>query len=676
MLLCLSAQAAAVRGAPLAAVLATPVDDFLAQRTELEIDLDGTLAAGERLVIELGSIDVTDLFRRRGRSLLYRADLMPLPAGETELVVSRQPADGAVAELLRQSIRVRTRRGLDQFEVRPTVDIEGSSQVDSGRSPEDGEGRESFTAATGQFRLETSAERARSRFDTEVTMVGVSEVENALRFAEKGEQADRLDLASFRLRLVRDRGYLELGHTTFGNQRHLVSNMASRGLLAGLPLGSHSVLQLYAASGSQIVGFDDLSGLGRSEHRILAGALLLSARPEEPEALALELGYLSGSLLPIPDFNQAVVDDAEESRGLSVRVEGKLAQRGRFDVGYSNSVFRNPQDPLLSQGEALVEAEEEDRGAWFADVDFALLRTSPEEGWANDLTLAIDYERIEPLYRSTAAFVQADLEQSRVTLNGTSGPIAYGVGHYSSQDNLDDVASILKTRTRGSTLNLALPLRQVGGGAQRSVLWPILTLLSERTHQFGVAVPDNGEFSDSHVPDQVSLRHLAGAEWQGSRWRLAYELSFSHQDNRQPGRESDDFEQRNHALRLSLSPLPTLDIGLELARESAEAMAAAEIVRTERPGASFLWRASDRLQWSGSQSRTETDGADSRAVSRVSTLEGGYRLSFGREGGHGIGGQLFARYTDEDVQQDDTLFDFSFDRREWAVQVGLNLSFH
>jgi hypothetical protein len=357
-------------------------------------------------------------------------------------------------------------------------------------------------------------------------------------------------------------------------------------------------------------------------------------------------------------------------------MEGRPVERLRFDLGYSSSAFRNPEDPLLGQGDSLVPVAEETRSALFADLELVLVRRAPEAGWPRELTLSVDHERVEPLYRSTAAFVQADVEKSRVTLNGTSGPIAYAFGHSRSADNLDDVPSVLGTRTRGFTANLAIPLAGVVGAESGAPWLPTWTLSSERTHQFGVAVPENGDFDETHVPDQVSLRHVTGLRSQGDGWSVGYELSLSDQDNRQPGRENDDFRQANHSLRLDLSPLASLDLGAEMARERGESLGQDEVVRTERPAVTFAWRANDRLQWTGSVSRTETVGDASRAVSRLSTLEGGYRLDWRETAVHGARGRLFLRYTDEDTRQTDTLFGVAFDRREWTLQLGLALSFH
>jgi hypothetical protein len=92
ILLCLAASTAG-RAMPRSATVVTPTDGFLPQSTPLELVLDEAPGRGERVVVELAGVDVSDLFRRRGKSLVYRPELLPLPAGENELVVSVESGD-------------------------------------------------------------------------------------------------------------------------------------------------------------------------------------------------------------------------------------------------------------------------------------------------------------------------------------------------------------------------------------------------------------------------------------------------------------------------------------------------------------------------------------------------------------------------------------------------------
>ena len=586
----LAAQEARTGGSGSAAELSVQLengDGFLPQRTDLELALSRRLEAGERLVVLFGDVDMTDLFASFGNSIVYRANLLPLPPGESEIVVLLDQS-GDLKEIFRQTVQVRTRRGLDEFAFRPTVDIEAIAEVDSGHSPEAGQGRPDYEEATSQLRLETSIARSKWQFSSEISLLGVTEIENALRFGEDGESADKLDLTSYLLRLENGRNFVELGHVDYGQQRYLIDGFSSRGLNAGIALGPLARFNLLAASGSQIVGFDDISGLSRSEHRMLSGAIELNPVRDAPEALRLRLTYVDGSLLPLADFNQGVINDTEESDGFAFRLSGEPTERLRFDLGYSRSSFDNPEDPFLSQGASLVAVEQETRSGYFADLDLVLVRQFKEEGWSNDLTLSINHEYVEPQYRSTAAFTQADNEQTRATLVGSTGPISYTAGHYRSQDNLDRIPSILTTKTRGYNVNFALPLSQIWSEGSSSLFLPIFTVTSDRTRQFGEGLPENSGFSASHVPDQVSLSHIGGLEWQGNRWRFGYELSFSDQDNRQPGRELNDFEQLNHSFRLDLSPLTKIDLGFSFAREKRQIDRRSDDRRYGAPGIRFL----------------------------------------------------------------------------------------
>ncbi|MCB1033804.1 MAG: hypothetical protein KDD47_08225 [Acidobacteria bacterium] len=665
---------AAASPEPLRLELVTGAEGWLPQRTDLELRGSRPLEPGERLVVEIGGLDLTDLFRRHGSSLIFRSDLLPLPAGASDLSVSLHRSGAEPEVLLETTLHVRTRHGLDAFELSPSLDLEGLSQVDSGRSPEEDSAAEGPEEATGQIRLGARLERSGWRFSTEISLLAVTEIESALRFGEKGEEADKLDLSSYLFRLERGRSWAELGHTSYGDQRYLISGFSSRGLGAGVPLGGFGALSLFAGSGSQIVGFDDVSGLSRSEHQVRAASIEISPFARAKEALVLELSYLDGSLLPLADFNQGLVNDAEESHGFAVRARGRMGDRGSYDLGYAKSSFTNPADPFLDPEGTAVATEKEEKAAYYGDLDFVLFRRTGGEGWDQELTLSLNHEHVEPLYRSTAAFATADFEQSRATLNGVSGPIAYVASHSRSEDNLDDIPSILKTKTRAESVSLVFPLGQIWGKGARSVLLPTVSFSTDRTKQYGAGVPENGGFSASHVPDQVSLSQIAGLEWQGNRWRLGYALSYSDQDNRQVGRENDDFKQLNHSLRLDLALAGRLDLGFEFSRERAESVAEGSVTTTERPAFNLSWQATEKLRWGGSYSLTETEGPFASGRSRVASVDGSYRLSWREEKTHGMGGQVFLRYDSQDFEEDDRLFGFMIDRREWTIQAGLNLS--
>jgi len=99
--------------------------------------------------------------------------------------------------------------------------------------------------------------------------------------------------------------------------------------------------------------------------------------------------------------------------------------------------------------------------------------------------------------------VRADI--SWLTLSGSFGR---------GEDNLDEIPSVLTTQTDRTGYTATLPLQRAGR-------WlPSLNYRLDRTHQLGLDLPTNGGFSESHIPDQVSLNHSASARWQIGRVRL------------------------------------------------------------------------------------------------------------------------------------------------------------
>ena len=261
---------------------------------------------------------------------------------------------------------------------------------------------------------------------------------------------------------------------------------------------------------------------------------------------------------------------------------------------------------------------EEEKDAYYGELTLTLLqRTTAERSWNQNLDLNLSYEHVDPLYRAIGAFTQADIERTGANLTGSFGPISVTGGHARTEDNLDDIESVLKTKTRRSNMVLGLPIRQLRRGTEGGLWLPTLTYTLDRTRQFGADVPVNGDFSESHVPDQVSTNHVGGLEWQGNRWRFSYQLNVGEQDNRQPGRELNDFEQLNHTWSFSTSPLQKLDLTFDFTRERGVSVADDRTDRTERPSVNLSWRPTRQLTLTGNYSLTESESI--RAPTRASS---------------------------------------------------------
>lgn len=679
VVLALFAPAASAQAQDEFSVRREPNTEWIDRDGTLRIHLGRALAPSEgRVAILLDKTDLTDLFRDDGATYTYIENQIPLPSGEQELVIYRVTVDGEWIELWRDVLRVRTRSGLEERRTEFGIDLQGSSQFETSGDPPDAV-PPTETTATGRFSINGAFTRRGWSLETSASVLGVSEIEEALRFGERANDADRVDLAEYNVRLSRGGQRAELGHVYYGTSRHLISSFSSRGLVLASDWSGWASLRGAALNGSSIVGWSNPFGLSRSAHRVWSVGMGLEAVPTRPGTLRVDLDVLDGSLLPLADFNQGLVNDAEENDGWSARLASSLLG-GRLEMraGYARSDYRNPEDPLLFQGADIVPVETEERSARFLDVDIALLQGTPlGEDQFSDLLLSLRHERIDPQYRTVGAFLQADREQNGADLVGSFGPVSLQVGHMRSEDNLDEIPSILKTKTRATQFNFGLPLAMIFDSKSRPWL-PSAQLGFQRTAQRAQGQPVDGDFnSPSHLPDQVSLDQFASLDWQGSRWQFGLNWSQSDQDNRQLGRDQDDFENEAHGARLSLAPLDRLDVAFEWSESEALSLADGRRETNQRWGFDSLLRATDAMSFSVRYALDET-ADEPRTSTNESTnldLEWSYRFAWREAKPHGGSAQLFLRYSDQDFESEDQVFLFRVARDSQAFRAGFNLSF-
>lgn len=633
-----------------------------------------------RLAVLIGSTDLTDLFEWRDQSLVYHPRTMPLPPGENELTVFVVSADGEWREAMRTTLRVLTDGGFRQASFSPQLDAQGTRTLDHDFKPE-GSGVPPSDDASMNLMLNGTLVKNDWRFAARMHTLGVSEREKALRYGDRGDDAPLVDLSDFSLRLDRlddQRTYFELGHVTHGQHRHLMPGFASRGAIMGAPIGANGAARFAALSGTSIVGWNNLTGLARSDHRILTAGLGWQLLPARPGGLTLDLDYLDGSLLPQSAFNTGGITDAETSQSWGVRAAGATSSgRLRFDAGFARSRFHNPFDPTLAFDLDVVPVREEERDARYVDIYWDVVQNRFVGRHPTSLSFALRHERIDPQYRTVAAFVQSDIDQNVIEMTGLWGPLQLQLAHARMEDNLDDLPSVLTTKTRRSNAGVGLALSSLFVETNGFTRWlPILAYNFDRTHQFGAGVPINSGFNESHVPDQVSARHGASASWQGNAWMFGYRVERSEQDNRQPGRERADFEHRLHGANLSLSLYQGLDVNFDVSHERSYSVEAMRFDRNRNYGFGLAWNITKALHFSGSVALTKSFD-DPRTNENESTnldLNLSYRLHWQTSEGRGIAGQLFVRYSDLDFAYYDRVFGFDSSNRTRIVIGGINFS--
>jgi hypothetical protein len=675
----ISALAGAAHGQDIAISLFTGGQEWVRRDGSVELVFTRWPAIEEgQIAVVVGNMDRTELFRRTERGLAYRPELMPLPVGQSEIAVYLVGPRGDWRELGRLPLRVLRPGGVESASLTPRLDLGVKAQIAEEHSPpENRPPRENFEDLTFQLDLQSSAARSGWTLEPRFNVVGSSFEQEALRYSSEGEEAPRADLSAYGVRLSHGRASVQLGHLSYGENRLLMQGFATRGLQLTLPLGARASVALVAANGSQIVGWDNILGFQESEHRVLTGTVGVEMLAR-PGGLRLEGSYLDGKLQPLFSFNQSFVNDSEHAQGWGGRILAATpAQRFRLEGGYARTSFENPDDPTLSQGATLVPVAEEERDARYLELHFGLLQRSLGERGTATVNLSLKHNRVEPLYRTVGAYVQADRDETSAELQTLVGPAALSLAAGRWQDNLDDLSAVITTRNERQGANLALPLGQIWPRDTGPRNWlPVASYTLDRNHQRGLGIPPGSGLRPDHIADQVSLNQAAGLDWQAGSYRLGLRFGWSDQDNRQLGRERADFETATQALTAGGTLWKPLDLGVELARERSENLEQ-DTTRTQlRYGLNMTWRIVGRLAFTSIVSLS--DAEDGAHTSESNAWNADLQLSWGfehrRGERHGFSGQLFLRGLELAADSFDRTFGFATDTEQRTLNAGLTLS--
>lgn len=682
----------------------------IAPNTPLELETSRPLEESEgQLAILIGDLDVTDLSERTSSGLTYTPRLSPLPIGETSVIVylvsrahqwteiGRFPLlvegpdltpvgrnDGSTTSTDNLPPNPAKGNGPNPFTFNPSVSVNVKAQSVALFFPESSRpNRINFTDVAVQASLQGNYSREHIRMQNQFDLSGTSVQNEALRFGELGNNALQVDLSSYLMQYQIGKAALKLGNVSFGTNRHLINSFSSRGLSFTVPINKRFDVSAGAANGTSIVGFNNFFGLNRTKHQILSATLGVEVFDERPGGLRVEVGTLKGSLLPLANFNQRNINDAETSRGVSFRVIGSDSQsRLRFDGGFARSRFTNPADPLLYQGRDVVPVKPASRNARYLDVNYDILR-SYKVSESRPLSLAVSYrhERVDPLFRSIAAFASADRLSNQVDVTGSLGDISFGFSDARSNDNLAGALSILKTLTRRNAFQTSFSTASLFGNTTKpNALLPRLSYSFDRVHQFADFVPINGDFnSPSNVPDQVSVFQNFSAEWQLSeKMRLGYRFNHSFQDSRQLTRERFDLLNQINGVTVGFTPTRKLDLNFDMNAERASDFDRNAITTTLRFGTGINWRMTNTMVWA---INTSTTGAGDRADTNDRRdidfdIQYSWRfLATEKNRWQKVQGQFFIRYANRYASARDRLFGFDNLTKFQVFNAGLNLVF-
>ena len=658
-------------------------DREIAANETITLDLSRDLKSNEgRFAVFIGVTDLTSLFLIEPNKLSYTPKFALLPVGENILTVylvnpneewktlakfplkvkaadqtaENETEDGAgkndSAEISEESNLAENSERLN-VEFTPNVSLNVKSQNQTLTFPRDAAPeRNPFTDLAGQGTLNFKLTRSGWTLGNQFDFAGSSFQQEALRFGELGENAPRIDLSSYLITLEKGRFNFKLGHVSFGSNRHLINSFSSRGFSVTVPVGKRNEISFAAMNGTSIVGYDNFIGVTRRKHSVLGFTFAREFFKERPNGLRVEFSVTRGSLLPLSNFNQGEINDAEKSIGFGFKViGGDSDQRLRYEVGFSRSRFTNPNDPQLSQGFDLTEIRPATRNARYGEISFDFLQGL--KLWKEKklkLTGTFRHEEIQPLFRSIAAPTQADMRQNQFEITGSFGEVNFTYGNLRDRNNLDDIASILTTYNRRKNVIFSIALNSFFT-PDKPIKWlPQVSYSYDHFHNFGIFLPGSGLFDDlSQVPDQDNFTQSFNAVWQISeKLNLGYRYNYLFQDNKQPGRELADFESAVNGITVGLKPHSTLDLDFELSQEFLKNFEEPRIDRTFRFGTRATWQTPflKNSTFSGSLSTTLAGDTNNFNNSRNAEfdVQWTYRFSFGKEKFKKLEAQLFIRY--------------------------------
>lgn len=650
----------------------------------LSIRLDRLPEANEGDIhLIIGNTDVTSLLTASPDGVItLESSLLDLPRGDSELVLYLVTTSGEWQEMSRKTLRVRLPGGFETSEFNPSINLTNKGQLDENTFGDAVESdRPRYQDLAGQIGFTSRHTREDLEVRTSLNMVGSSVREEALRFGEKGEDAPKLDLSDYLLEVEKGNARLALGHVSFGNNPLLINGVSNRGLRAGYRFGERVDVSVSSMNGTSIVGFSNILGLETRDHNISAASVGVELLGSSANSLRMEVTYMDASIQSLFNFDTGEVPDAETNRGFGLRLTGSgFSNRLRADMSIARSRYRNPNDPVLAQGDTLVKVRPTTDVARSLKLDLDILRNLPiTETLPLSLSFGYSYDRNDPLYKSLAAFSRADWKANRFSLSGQLGQLGMQAQYTDGEDNIDNIPTILKTRTKGTAVSLSAPMAFFFGRDQASSFWwPSLSYSFNRSRQFALNSPDeinSGFNGGSHLPDQQTTSHNIGARWSVSRWNLGYSLSLNDQDNRQVGRKADDFKVLSHNLNVGVQATKTINLSgnFSLGRNEDRAQ---ELERETRSwGVNINWNITQNWAASGSYNLTEQDDSQNRAESDSQTANAQLNWNFMLPaGGRKLPGQAFIRYALQDSSSKDQLFGFESDLRNWTINSGLSLN--
>lgn len=624
----------------LTATVSFKADEEIAPETAIEIIFSRKLNQTEKIGVTIEKTDVTGLFTQTENRFVYKATIFPLPIGNSNLTIFLIEPNGNWKEISRFSLTVKAAEKTTEestipvsektetteqtkteetpteteknrfFNFLPSFTIGMKSQPFQSNFPVSNQPTERATFNDWTFTGTIKTEAKAKNFSSESTFdfVGASFKPETLQFGKLGKKAPDVDLSSYLMNFQIGKAKFALGHTSYGNNRQLVSSFSSRGLSFQMPINKYFDVSAGILNGTSILGVGNFFGIGKIRHQIQSATLGIEFFPKRQNAMRLEITGFNGYLQALSNVSEGRIIDAERSRGFGLRfLTSDKSERFKFEFGYALSRFFNPQDTTLDPDGNAVPLSATLRSAHYAEVSYQILKDVKLTKTKNlNLTVGFKYEYVEPLYKSLGASPSADKFTKDFIFDGSIGELTFQYGHARANDNLRNIPSILKSLTRSNRFSLAFPLSAFFGNSEKpSPFLPRLGYSFDRTNNFGQGIPINGgfEIDPTTIPDLMNTNQTLSLAWQFKKFNFEYTYNRSFADNRQSEAEKNDQLGWVHGFTVGINPLDILNFNVGFNFDSQRDFGANQTNQTKTLTFGTNWRPFKNATFAGNFSQ-------------------------------------------------------------------------
>lgn len=696
-------------------------DTAVSADTAIEISLNRALSANEKIAITIGETDLTSLFTQTENRFVYDAKLMQLPIGESRVTVylitsgnwkeigkfpikveevkSAAVAEGSGSQTVTEKVEdkeikdqsskledqpKKTFFSLEKFDFLPAFTVSMKSQPFQSNFPvaNTPTERNTFTDFTLTGSVKQEIKQRNFSADANFDFAGSSFKQEALRFGTLGEKAPNVDLSSYLMNFQIGKAKASYGHTSFGNNRHLVSSFSARGLSVNIPINKVFDVTAGVLNGTSVVGFGNFFGLQKLNHQVQGATLGIEFMPKRQNAMRLEVTGFNAYIQALSGVSEGRINDAEQSRGFGLRfVTSDTTERFKLEAGYALSRFQNPADTTLDPDGNAVPIAPVMRSAHYIETSYQVLKDLKLSASKNlNLTANFKHEYVEPLYKSLGAGAGADRTTQDYSLDASIGEITFGYGFNHSNDNLRNVPSILKSVTRANRFAVALPLTAIIGKPDKpSQFLPRLGYNIDITHQFGVGIPVNGgfEIDTSTIPDLVNTNQSFSSTWQFTKFNFEYRYNRSFADNLQIGFEQNDQIGWTHGFTVGLNPLTTLNLNVGINIESQNNLELSQINNTKALTLGVNWQPFKNATFASNLSQTIAGDAAKTNDNQNTNfdMQFAYNFNFEKDKFRKFGMQSFIRFADTFARNRNFIDIFDNRTRVRILTAGLTFNF-